>query len=282
MALNGVVGPRSPVASSHPPPRIPLRRDGGSLRSTTVKLLALDFDGVLADSAREAFAVARRTYRELRPDSLLRDAEETALWRAFLALMPLGNRAEDYATALAAIDAGVELPDQAAYDAYRESQEPAWLRAFHRRFYQVRTALSVSDRAAWLAMLAPYPRVLELLRRRAGRCEYAIASAKDRASVGILLAHYGVADLFAPELIVDKEAGVTKDMHLQRLAALRGLDFAEITFVDDKVNHLDAVAPLGVRCALAAWGYNGPREHRLACDHGHLLCTLDDVEAQLF
>ena len=57
---------------------------------------------------------------------------------------------------------------------------------------------------------------------------------------------------------------------------------AEITFVDDKVNHLDAVAPLGVRCALAAWGYNGPREHRLARSHGHLLCTLDDVEAQLF
>ena len=247
-----------------------------------MKLLALDFDGVLSDSAREAFAVARRTYGELRPDSPLHRADETALWRAFLELMPLGNRAEDYATALAAIDAGVELPDQAAYDAYRDAQDPDWLRAFHRRFYQVRTALSESDRDAWLALLGPYPQILELLRRRAGACEYAIASAKDRASVGILLAHYGVADLFPPERIVDKEAGVTKDAHIARLAGLRGLDFAEITFVDDKVNHLDTVAPLGARCALAAWGYNGPREHRLAAERGHLLCTLDDVESQLF
>jgi phosphoglycolate phosphatase-like HAD superfamily hydrolase len=255
---------------------------GRSLDSTAVKLLALDFDGVVSDSAREAFAVARETYLDLRPDSPLRHADETALWRQFLALMPLGNRAEDYATALAAIDAGVELPDQASYDAYRNARDPAWLRAFHRRFYQVRTAFSESDREVWLSLLAPYPPLLELLRRRAGDCEYAIASAKDRASVGILLAQYGIADLFEPERVVDKEAGVTKDAHLTRLADLCGLDFAEITFVDDKVNHLDIVAPLGVRCALAAWGYNGPREHRLAREHGHLLCTLEDFEQQIF
>lgn len=249
-----------------------------------MKLLALDFDGVVSDSAREAFVVARRTYTDLRPSSALCAAAEEPLWRAFLALMPLGNRAEDYAAALAAIEARVddELTDQAAYDAWREAQDPGWLRAFHRRFYEVRTALSENERDAWLAMLGPYPRLLEILRRRAGSCAYAIASAKDRRSVGILLAHYGVADLFPPELIVDKEAGVTKDTHLSHLARLRGLDYAEITFVDDKVNHLDTVAPLGVRCALAAWGYNGPREHRLARAHGHLLCTLDDVEARLF
>lgn len=249
-----------------------------------MKLLALDFDGVVSDSAREAFAVARRTYTDLRPSSSLRAAAEEPLWRAFLALMPLGNRAEDYAAALAAIDAGVddELADQAAYDAWRGAQDPGWLRAFHRRFYEVRTALSEADPEGWLAMLGPYPRLLEVLRRRAGSCEYAIASAKDRRSVGILLAHYGVAALFPPELVVDKEAGVTKDAHLAHLARLRGLDYAEITFVDDKVNHLDTVARLGVRCALAAWGYNGPREHRLARAHGHLLCTLEDFEAQLF
>lgn len=247
-----------------------------------MKLLALDFDGVVADSAREAFVVARRTYLDLRPGSALRAADEAALWRSFLALMPLGNRAEDYAAALAAIEAGAELHDQAAYDGWREAQDPGWLRAFHQRFYRVRTALSDEDRAGWLAMLRPYPALLAILRRRAGECSFAIASAKDRRSVAMLLSYYGVDDLFPPDLIVDKEAGVTKDLHLRALAARRGLDFPEITFVDDKVNHLDVVARLGVRCALAAWGYNGPREHRLARAHGHLLCTLEDVEARLF
>ena len=43
-----------------------------------------------------------------------------------------------------------------------------------------------------------------------------------------------------------------------------GTEYAELTFVDDKLNHLETVAPLGVRCVLAAWGYNGERERRAA------------------
>jgi phosphoglycolate phosphatase-like HAD superfamily hydrolase len=247
-----------------------------------VKLLALDFDGVISDSAPEALEVARRSYLELRPDSALRDAEPERLRGAFLELMPLGNRAEDYATALAAIEAGVALPDQRAYDAFRAAQDPAWLAAYHERFYAVRDAFSEADREGWLALLRPYPVFLALLARRAGACDYAIATAKDRRSVGILLAHYGVSDLFPEDLVLDKEAGVTKTAHLEALAARRGLDFREITFVDDKVNHLDATAPLGVRCALAAWGYNGPREHALARSRGYLLCHLEDAEQRLF
>ncbi|NIU75284.1 MAG: hypothetical protein GWN71_17390, partial [Gammaproteobacteria bacterium] len=42
------------------------------------------------------------------------------------------------------------------------------------------------------------------------------------------------------------------------------------------------VAKLGVRCALAAWGYNGEREQRRARERGLLVCTLADVEEQLF
>jgi hypothetical protein len=48
------------------------------------------------------------------------------------------------------------------------------------------------------------------------------------------------------------------------------------------VNHLDAAARLGVRCALAAWGYNGAREIRHAQARGYLVCTLDDFERRLF
>lgn len=247
-----------------------------------MKLLSLDFDGVIADSAREAFAVARRTYFALRPDSALRGADEATLFGTFLERMPLGNRADDYAVSLASIEAGVALPDQAAYDAYFATQDRGWLRAFHKRFYVERVALSDEDRASWLAMLGPYPALIDLLRRRAGSCTYAIATAKDRRSVGMLLAEYGVADLFDPALVLDKETGVSKRAHHEHLARVTGFAWGDMTFVDDKVNHLDDVAGLGVRCALAAWGYNGPREHRLARAHGHLVCTLEGVEAQLF
>ena len=247
-----------------------------------MKLLVLDFDGVIADSARECFEVALATYSGLRPESTLRGRDEASLYAAFLALMPLGNRAEDFGVALAAIEAGSAIPDQAAYDAFYAATDAEWRRAFHKRFYLVRADFSSGDPRRWYSLVPPYPRFLELLRRRAGACRYAIATAKDRRSVGALLDAYGVADLFESQLVLDKETGVDKVAHHEHLARLCGVAYPEMTFVDDKVNHLDAVGGLGVRCALSAWGYNGPREHALARANGHLVCTLDDVEAQLF
>jgi phosphoglycolate phosphatase-like HAD superfamily hydrolase len=256
-----------------------------------MKALALDFDGVVADSAPEAFVVSLRTHCALSPGSRLREVlarldpgrpQQDPLYRAFVELMPLGNRAEDYEVALCALEAGVALPDQAAYDAFKAERDPVQLRAFHKRFYAVRAEWERADRAGWLALLPPYPAFLEVLRRRAGGAELAIATAKDRHSVRELLAHYGVASLFAPERVLDKETGVSKRAHLDHLRRGLGVAFEEITFLEDKVNHLEAAAPLGVRCALAAWGYNGPREHARARELGYLVCTLDAVEAQLF
>ena len=60
------------------------------------------------------------------------------------------------------------------------------------------------------------------------------------------------------------------------------MPFERIVFVDDKVNHLEDVASLGVRCTLAAWGYNGPREHELARHRGFDVCSLAEAERVLF
>jgi hypothetical protein len=131
-----------------------------------LRLLALDFDGVISDSAPEAFVVALRTYAELRPDSALtalarrfggggaptmEAVRGSAAYAAFLEIMPLGNRAEDYAVGLSALDAGRAVPDQAAYDALRAEHDPAWLRDFHARFYRVRHALAEGDPDGWHA-----------------------------------------------------------------------------------------------------------------------------------
>ena len=247
-----------------------------------MRALVLDFDGVIADSARESFAVAWRSYHELSPGSPLAARPSEACYPAFLQLMPLGNRAEDYGTALAAIEQGRELPDQASYDRFRAEQDEGWLATYHERFYAVRAALAMADPAGWRALMPPYRTFVDLLRRRAGDVSYAIATSKDRRSVEAMLADYGVADLFPAERILDKQAGRHKSAHLERLRELLALDFAGMTFVDDKVNHLDAVAPLGVRCGLAAWGYNGPRERELAARRGYLVCDEHDAERLLF
>ncbi|MBW2267164.1 MAG: HAD family hydrolase [Deltaproteobacteria bacterium] len=263
-----------------------------------MRLLALDFDGVISDSAPEAFVVAMRTWCALHPASRLcqpaeplldearvpssADVAGCSLYAPFLEMMPLGNRAEDYAVELHALEAGAVIPGQTAYDAFKADIDAGSLRAFHKRFYRVRAALSERDAAAWQRLMGAYPGVPELLRRRSGECVLAIATSKDRRSVRKLLAAYGIDDLFPETSVLDKEAGVSKRAHLERLGSAHGVVPAQMTFVDDKVNHLDDVAALGVVCALAGWGYNGPREAALARQRGHAVLTLAKVERQLF
>ncbi len=260
-------------------------------------VLALDFDGVLCDSSREVFVVGADTFAFLEPDSPIlgrirsprADAlsggslyHDDPLYRKFLTLLPLGNRAEDFGVSLKAIESDVAIDDQGAYDDFYSGVDPEWLEAYHRRFYETRRGLRSADREAWLRLHLPYPGIGTMLRRHKGRTAPAVATAKDARSVEMLLAELGLAGIFDSELVLDKETGVHKTHHLRALAERTGVRFADITFVDDKVNHLVAVSELGVRGVLAAWGFNSPREHALAETLGFPVATLANAEEILF
>ena len=262
-----------------------------------MKVLALDFDGVVCDSLREVFATALATYESMEPDSALlarlRSRRGVGRWHeldlmddpvmaSFESMMPLGNRAEDFGVSLRAIDNFLELTDQGAYDTFYATVDPDWRATFHHSFYEHRDAAREADLEGWIGLHAPYPEFLDLLHRRAGDARLALATAKDRRSAELLLTHFGVGDLFAPELVLDKETGVSKTAHLSALHERLGVPFEEITFVDDKLNHLETVAPLGVRPVLAGWGYNTPREHDLARERGFAVANFNDVERVLY
>ncbi len=261
------------------------------------RLLALDFDGVISDSAPEAFTVALLAYMELQSGSQFCDRRTTfsedrapaleaiasdPLYAPFLELMPLGNRAEDFAISLSALEAGQALQDQSAYDHFRSTISQDWLQTFHARFYEIRGVLSKRDPKGWRLLMGPYPAFLDVLQRRAQETILAIVTAKDRRSVALLLRDYGIEDLFSDERVLDKETGVHKDAHIRHLRRTLGVEFEEMAFIDDKVNHLDTVSALGVRCVLATWGYNGDREVELARKRGYLVCDLSSIESRLF
>jgi phosphoglycolate phosphatase-like HAD superfamily hydrolase len=262
-----------------------------------MKALALDFDGVVCDSLREVFATALATYESLEPDSpavkRIRARHGQGRWHeldlmsdpvmvSFESMMPLGNRAEDFGVSLKAVDSFLELTDQGAYDTFYRTVAADWLSTFHRAFYEQRDRARAFDTHGWLELHASYPRFLEILRRRASDARIALATAKDRRSAVLLLEHLGIGDLFAPELVLDKETGVSKTAHLTALRDRLDVPFEEITFVDDKVNHLETVAPLGVRPILAGWGFNTPREHELAVARGFKVANTDDAETVLY
>jgi phosphoglycolate phosphatase-like HAD superfamily hydrolase len=260
-------------------------------------VLALDFDGVLCDSSREVFVVAVDTFADLEPGSSLlekltplrEDAvtggsgylEET-IYRRFRDLLPLGNRAEDFGVSLRAVEEEVIVGDQEAYDAFYGALGEKWLDSFHRRFYECRASLREANLDRWLRLHLPYPGLAEILKRHKDRARPAVATAKDSHSVELLLEELGLGGVFDPELILDKETGVEKTHHLRVLQERTGADFHDITFVDDKVNHLVKVAELEVRGVLAEWGFNTIREHELARELGFEVADLQTAEEMLF
>ncbi len=263
-----------------------------------MKVLALDFDGVISDSAPECFWVSLRTLLRFRSsptcEALLADFEATDCrfirekivaspqYQKFLKLMPLGNRAEDFGVALQAIELRAELDDQATYDAFFRELGANFAAEFHRYFYCEREAFRGAQPEVWETLSVPFAGLIEILEARSGDVNLAVATAKDGSSVATLLANYGIASLFAEGAVVDKEAGRSKRAHLRTLAERFDVAFDEITFIDDKANHLMETQQLGVRCLLAQWGYNGEREHVVARENGIGVISLDALEPYLF
>ena len=261
-----------------------------------MRVIALDFDGVVCDSRDEVLVVALATFADLRPEARLvreraarcdGDGFEPALpgddpvALAFDQLMPLGNRAEDFGVALEAIEGGLCLGDQESYDRFRASLDPGSLHHFHDAFYRRRVQLRIAAPERWARLHRSYRPFVDRLGRLAAEATLALATAKDGASARRLLARFGVAELFRDDLVLDKEAGEHKTAHLTRIAERTGRSFAEISFLDDKVNHLEKVAPLGVRGVLAGWGYNTAREHERAARLGFAVATFETAEGLL-
>jgi phosphoglycolate phosphatase-like HAD superfamily hydrolase len=259
-------------------------------------VLALDFDGVLCNSSREVLVVAADAYAKLRPGSPLLpalrwlrarvlagdDVREDALAGGFADLLPLGNRAEDFGVALWILEHELSATDQDQYDAIYEEVGEAWRTDYHRVFYDARAALRDADPEEWLALHRPYPELGSMLRRHRGSTRPAVVTAKDAQSVRLLLVALEIDDIFEAQLVLDKETGVHKARHLEVLQERTKAPFSQITFVDDKVNHLQKTSVLGIRPVLAGWGFNTTREHELAHNLGYQVATLANAEQILF
>lgn len=268
-----------------------------ALHFPLMRVIAFDFDGVLCDSSREVFVVAVDTLAAQEPDSaLLRELtalrdealaggdrfRSHELYVRFLDLLPLGNRAEDFGVALKAIEASLQISDQAGYDSFYAEIPASWRDRYHRGFYASREGLRESGIQQWLALHLPYPDLVRALEARPESVLPAVATAKDSRSVRLLLGELGLENVFDPELVLDKETGVEKTTHLRELQRRTEAPFDRITFIDDKLNHLEKVAGLGVRCILAGWGFNTERERTAARRLGFDVAHLEALESTLF
>jgi phosphoglycolate phosphatase-like HAD superfamily hydrolase len=249
------------------------------------KLLALDFDGVICDTAREGFRSSWEVCREL---GIVQDAmPPAAVAAAFVRARPVLEYGWEFPVlALALLDGAQEA------DLFHDF--PTWRRRTMEKHHLTREDLmrrfdSVRDRAitanidAWLADQGLYPGVAERLRSilREPVTTYIITTKEGRFAHKLLEVN-GVQ--FPAAQVWGKEQARPKPELLRVLAKMHTLAFQDIWFVEDRLKTLQSVEQDSgldaVGLFFATWGYTTPAERTAAADDPRIVpLTLDRFAA---
>lgn len=233
----------------------------------------LDFDGVLWDSAGEVYEVAWRAYREMGGEVL--DQPEDR--ERFLAERPWARTGQDLylimqRLELARRDGGAPPLDDVSWDGLRQGiGRDAEL--FLQHYYESRRRFRDSDRQRWHSFQRPYEAVLEAVSQHLDRLTgVALATTKDTVSAGALLASTPLAKI----PIYGREFSENKAEQAKAILERFEAEPSEALFLDDLIENLEQVSPLGVPCALASWGYNTSEARSRAGVLGYPVLTQEE------
>ncbi len=235
-----------------------------------MKILALDFDGVIVDSALECLFTSYnayfRVYKHEEKGFFGGEPFTFENWKDiqknypeeianYIKKRPYIRGANDYGLIVKLMEEKKIIENQKEFDKYRKSADFDF-EAFHQEFYKERDRLQELDFKAWFNMEPAYPEIVEGIKQLLERGTKIIITTSNRLK--------SIASSFVPEYlgfeikqedILDKRYGEDKSEQMKQIVKLYNVKFEEIYFVDDQVNHLIQTRPLGVKVILAGWSY---------------------------
>jgi phosphoglycolate phosphatase-like HAD superfamily hydrolase len=237
------------------------------------QVLALDFDGVIWDSAPECFEVGWRAYQQLFGSDMSGPLNR----RRFLAGRPLARTGHDFFIILRLLetrpDGDLATFPLADFAALRQQLAEEAAR-FNTLFYTLRAHYRDQDFQDWASWQSPYPAMIGLLDRWDSRFQgVALATTKDEASAHALLKSAG-----RDWPVFGREFSLEKDLQIAGIAHRFGVEAAEILFVDDLLENLQQVAPTGAQTAMASWGYNTAESRQDAQNLGYPVVDVNGLE----
>jgi phosphoglycolate phosphatase-like HAD superfamily hydrolase len=230
-------------------------------------VFALDFDGVLCDSAAETCAAAWRAGRALWPgwEAPEPPPEFTARFRELRPVLETGYQAiallrlveEEFTAPLSQLS--TVTPVSFAESAERIFAATGLGRAdLVRLFGDARDQWIAADPEGWLARHEFYPGVAEALNAAAARgCPLFVLTTKQHRFTERLLQNAGVG--LPADRIFGLETGRPKEEILKGLAARPDCCGLRMVFVEDRLEALERAAAVpelaGVELRFATWGY---------------------------
>jgi len=235
-----------------------------------VKILALDFDGVIVDSVLDSLFVGHNAYLRLYgpgkkkyfggelftfeswEETKKQYREEIKYYRT---LRPYIRGATDYGLIQKLLEENKFVKNQEEFDNYRKEVEFNF-EAYEKEFYKERESLQNINYSAWFNLEPPYTKVIEGIKKLLEeKTKIVIATSNRRKAIAKSFTPEYFSFTIKPEDILDKRYGEDKSEQMNQIVKLYNVKFEEIYFVDDQVSHLIQTRPLGVKVILAGWSY---------------------------
>lgn len=230
-------------------------------------VIALDFDGVICDSAAECVVSAYGAYVEAKGERFdpMASTVPDYFRDGFYRLRPLIRDGRDYVMILYLLDLRVEMEDQEDFDHALETRLPDLLSLFgvedgpglEAAFQKYRARFRGRDEGGWMDRNPLYDGMVEALRKRDGALGRVFVTTSKPSSVAKgILEHNGfslpVGHVLGKDMV---GRSPDKNVHMGLVTEAIGVGYEDIHFVDDQVAHLESAMGLGVNCYLASYGY---------------------------
>lgn len=246
-------------------------------------LFVFDFDGVVCDSTDECMVTSWNAWEQWNGRTRFRKEVadfNTAECRCFREQRPRVRGAGEYYILRRAFAEGIEISDQATYDAlaqkWREHIEP-----YARVFFAMRERLRGENIDLWIDLHPVFSKVVEVMSALNAQRRLYIATLKDGKSVRLILARHGLE--VGSDRILDESMISSKLQALDTICERAACAKSNLVFIDDNATHLVEPHAAGYPVWLAAWGAPFPDYLNLAAERGiRVLDTQASVSRLVF
>lgn len=249
-----------------------------------MKVLTLDFDGVIADSQYECLVVGFNTYLRFNKNTKLFNGRKLTFDNFDLVREKYKETVDKYKklrayvidafcyyAILHIIENNIEIKSQNQYNLAREKLMAIY-KGYVKYFYNVRSMLQKESFEKWLKLEMPFKTVIDAIKKMENKCIITIATNNRRKSIQPFLNKYKIT----PKIICDSKVSSDKKIQLAYIKNKLNTDFSQIHFVDDQVRHFPELLKLGVKCYLATWGYNNKEQRKEAKKQGAIFLRQDN------
>lgn len=252
-----------------------------------MKILALDFDGVIADSKLECLMVAFNTYLKLKKSSKLFNNTKMT-FNNFNDLIESNKEIFDKYHSLRVyvsdgfcffvichiLESKITIKSQDSFNKIRNSLMN-YYEQYIKLFYKERD-ITQRNFDEWLKLIKPYP-VIKNIKKLKENFIITVSTNNREKNILPFLKKY----LVPVKKIADSLISTNKAQQLEYLKTYYKSDFNELFFVDDQALHFEKLLKLKVKCFLAGWGYNNEEQRNYAESIGVEILNQDNFYRRL-